>query len=183
MKLWFLVFLFCTSCATRPRAEVEHYTGEITLKIPGAATPFARLPIVVRFTSDPVAGLMMEELIMPGRDEKSAAREIVYNYKAKERPGVFEVRDNLKSFRGIVHFTGTAWHWDSWNLHIIMKDGSRVRGSGQKLDQQVRTIKTVYSAKGSPLFIQRELLQAVSPTEYKTRRRQIVKRELKYIKN
>ena len=184
MRLLSLLLLLCSCTHTVPRAEVDHYAGEITLKIPKAHRPFARLPVVMRVTRDPEMGMIMEELVMPARDAKAAAREIVSNYRATIKEGLFQVRDNLHSFRGVVQFTsGRAWHWDKWSLHIIMKDGARVRGNGQVTDNGFEVLKTVYSAKGSPLFIQREVLRPIDHNEYKTRRRQIVRRELKYIKN
>lgn len=179
MKL-LLLLLFLSACAHIPSAKVEHYIGEITLNIPGGKKPFGKMPMVARITKDPDAGLIMEEYVLPGRTPGSAAREIVTNYTATDEFGVYTVQDNLKSFQGIVRFTGTPWHWEEWTTDIRMKDKAIVKGLALKEDGEIRTRKIVYSSKGKPLFIQREHLRPATANEYKKFRRQIVQRKLKY---
>lgn len=180
MKLLLLFLL--SACAHIPSAKVEHYIGDLTLSIPGSKKPFGKLPMVARITKDPDAGLIMEEFVLPGRTPEAAAREIVTNYTATKEFGVYNIEDNLKSFKGIVRFTGTPWHWEEWTLNIRMKDNAIVKGLAFKEDGEIRTRKIVYSSKGKPLFVQREHLRPASAADYKKFRRQIVQRKLKYKK-
>jgi len=179
---WLLLLVLGLGCAHVPSAKVEHYTGEVILSIPGSKKPFGRLPTVARITRDPEAGLIMEEMVLPGRTANDHAREIVVNYEHTDEFGVFKVHDNLKSFHGTVTFVGTPWHWEEWRMSYVMKDKARVKGLALKEDGIIKTRKIIYNAKGKPIFVQREVLNPASSSEYKKLRQQIVQRKLKYKK-
>jgi hypothetical protein len=179
---WLLLIALTMGCAHIPSAKVEHYIGEVILTIPGGKKPFGRLPTVVRITKDPDAGLIMEEAVLPGRTAKDHAREIVMNYQHTDEFGVFNVHDNLKSFKGTVRFVGTPWHWEEWHMNFVMKDKVSVKGLALKEDGIIKTRKIIYNAKGKPLFVQREVLTPTTASEYKKLRQQIVQRKLKYKK-
>ncbi|MEZ4400386.1 MAG: hypothetical protein R3B06_10230 [Kofleriaceae bacterium] len=146
-RLWFVApGALLVACVTpppppatpAPTAEARCYRGDVSVHAGPDDAEVARMPTVVRRTTDPTAGTIVEEVTQRG-DAGVETYVVTMTVDGK----AFAMAERSGAFTGAGALTGEPWRWDQWTSTSTLPDGSTVTSTDRRTISGLTATKVV----------------------------------------
>ncbi len=151
--------------------RVSYYAGNVTFTSPDGSTSYGGTTSLVKRTVNQARREITEIVLQPAKRAGEPVVPIVTHLRQRGTSSTFEARDEGKTFRGTLIFSGPAWKWTHWTYAIELTangdaTGEKLSGEGDVTPLEISTAKLLTDAAGKPAVSIREKLDRVSPVEY-----------------